>query len=143
MNRRRTSFVRHSVQWNYLKVVAFAMFAPMLIVTACLYFLIWQTVAYELAIPELIAQALFPALGRVNQVILIGLPIVCSLIFLFAIRMSHQLAGPLYRIEKDLEIMITMHDFTKPIRIRPRDELHSLVTKINRALRVASGPKNR
>ncbi len=135
MNRRRTLFVRHSVQWNYLKLIVFAMLAPMLLATACLYYVIWQTVAHELAIPELIAEALFPAYHRVNQIIFVGMPTLCGLILFFAIRLSHQLAGPLYRIERDLETMAHTGDFTKPIRIRPTDHLHTLVAKINRALR--------
>ena len=97
MNRRRTPFVRHSIQWHYLKLVGVAMFIPALIATACVYYLIWQTVAYELAIPELIAEALMPAFHRVNQIILFGMPIVCGLITFFAIRLSHRLASPLRR----------------------------------------------
>lgn len=138
MNRRRLPFVRHSVQWNYLKLLTLAMFAPMLLATACIYYLIWQTVAHELAIPELIAQALFPAYRRVNQIILFGMPAICGIIMYFSIRFSHQIAGPIYRIEKELDHMAKTDDFTKPIRIRPHDQLHSLVDKINRALKRAS-----
>ena len=136
-NRRGMPFVRHSIQWDYLKLVALAMFLPTLIATACLYYLIWQTVAYELAVPELIASALFPAFHRVNQIILIGMPAVIGLILFFAIRLTHQLAGPLYRIEKELDIMAHTRDFTKPIRLRPRDRLHPLAAKINRAIHAA------
>ena len=130
--------MRHSVQWDYLKLVVLAMFGPTLLVTACLYYLIWQTVAHELALPELIAQALFPAFHRVNQIILFGIPIIFGLIFFFAVRLSHRFAGPLYRIETDLEKMIQAGDFTKPIRIRPKDHIQSLVRKINQALQAAS-----
>ncbi len=137
MNRRGLPFVRHSTQWNYLKLILVAMFVPTLIATACTYYLIWQTVANELAIPELIAQALFPAFSRVNQIMLIGLPVVCAAILFFSIRLSHQLAGPLYRIEKELDLMVKIKDFSKPIKIRPGDQLHSLVSKINRAFHTA------
>lgn len=138
MNRRGLPFVRHSTQWNYLKLILLAMFVPMLIATACTYYLIWQTVANELAIPELIAQALFPAFSRVNQIILIGLPVVCALILFFAIRMSHQFSGPLYRIEKELDSMVKTKDFSKNIRIRPGDQVHTLVNKINKTIHAAS-----
>jgi len=75
--------------------------APAFLATACLYYLIWQTVAQQLAIPELIAEALFPAYGQVNQVILIGLPLVFVSIFFFAFSFPPS-GGPIYRIEKDL-----------------------------------------
>ncbi len=135
MNRRGLPFVRHSIQWNYLKMILIAMFAPMLIATACTYYLIWQTVANELAIPELIAHALFPAFNRVNQIMLIGLPIVCAAILFFSIRLSHRFAGPLYRIEKELDSIVKTKEFSKPIKIRPGDQLHTLVSKLNQAFR--------
>ena len=137
MNRRKTLFVRHSAQWHYLKLVLLAMFVPSCLATACLYYLIWQTVAYELAVPELIASALFPAFDRVNEIIMIGLPVAFALIFFFALRVSHELAGPLYRIERELDIMVHTHDFTKPIKLRPKDQLHSLASKVNRVIQAA------
>jgi len=140
MNRRRLPFVKYSVQADYLKMVLMAMLLPTLISTACIYYIIWQTMAHELAIPELIAQALFPAFKQVNGIILIGLPIVCCIILFFAIRLSHQLAGPLYRIERELDDMVKTHNFTKNIHIRPDDQVHSLVSKINRALHAAHKP---
>lgn len=133
-NRRRLPFVRHSVQWNYLKVVLLAMCLPMFISTGCLYYLIWQTVANQLAIPELIVETLFPAFKQVNQILLIGLPVVCLFIFFFAVRVSHRLAGPLYRIEKELDEIAATNDFSRRIKIRPDDELRPLVSKINRIL---------
>lgn len=141
MNRRRTFFVNHPTQRHYLILVAVAMFVPTIVATACLYYLIWQTVAYELAIPELIAESLLPAFHRVNQIILIVLPLLFSLIFFVSLRISHRFSGPLYRIEKDLDTMIKTGDFTKPIRLRPRDQLHSLANHINRALHAASHRK--
>ena len=138
MNRRRIPFSQHPIQKKYLKLVLLAMLGPALFVTGCLYYLIWQTVAYELAIPELIAQSLFPAFHHVNQIILIGMPIIFGIILFFAIRLSHRFAGPLYRIEKDLTEMIENRDFSKPLRIRRQDELQALVDKINQALRTAA-----
>ncbi len=140
MNRRGLPFVRHSTQWIYLKLILLAMFVPMLITTACMYYIIWQTVANQLALPELIANSLFPAFKRVNEIMLVGIPIVCAIILFFAIQMSHQLAGPLYRIEKELDHMVKTKDFSKPIKLRPRDQLHSLATKINRLLTAKNRP---
>ena len=141
MNRRGLPFVQHPIQWDYLKLILLAMFVPTLIATGCTYYLIWQTVANELAIPELIAHTLFPAFNRVNQIMLIGLPVICMMILFFSIRLSHRFAGPLFRIEKELDIMVKTKDFSKPIKIRPTDHLHSLAAKINRALNTAKSRK--
>ena len=101
-----------------------------------MYYLIWQIVAHELAVPELIAESLFPAFQQVNQIILIGLPLIFGIVFIFAVRLAHRFAGPLYRIEKDLTTMIETNDFSKLLQIRRKDDLQSLVGKINQALQI-------
>ncbi len=131
MNRRKIKWKRHPIEHNYLKLVLVAMFVPAFFVTACLYYLIWQTVAYELAIPELIAESLMPAFDRVNGVLIIGLPIVFGLILFFAFRLAHRIAGPLDRLEHDLDVMIKSHHFEKPLRVRRYDILYPLIEKIN------------
>lgn len=137
-NRRRHHFTQHPIQRKYLRFILLAMCLPTILVTACLYYLIWQTVAYELAIPELIAETLFPALARVNLILLIGLPFVCAGILFFAFRITHRLAGPLSRIERMLDDMIRSRNFSKEIRVRKGDDLESLVRKINEAVCEAS-----
>lgn len=137
-NRRKIPFSKHPLEQQYLKLVLLAMICPMLLATGCLYYLIWQTVAYELAIPELIAQSLLPAFVRVNQILLIATPIIFAIFLFFAMRMSHRFAGPLNRIERELGEMIEKHDFTKPIQIREKDALYPLVQKINEAIQTAS-----
>ncbi len=137
MNRRRNLLSKHPLEWKYLKLVALAMFLPTLLIGGCLYYIIWQTVARELAVPELIAESLFPAFDAVNRIILVGLPIVFVVILFFATKLTHRLAGPLYRIEKELSHMTHTRDFSKPIRTRNGDELHSLVNKINHAITAA------
>ena len=140
MNQRKNAFIGHPIQQKYLKFIMMAMSFPTFFVAACLYYLIWQTVASELAIPELISQALIPALHRVNFILFFGIPVVFGVIVFFAIRLTHRLAGPIYRIEKTLADMTMTGDFTKEIRIRKKDDLHSLVDHINKALRKASRP---
>lgn len=135
MNRRKIRWKQHPIEHSYLKLVLIAMFVPTLLVTACLYYFIWQAVAYELAIPELIAESLMPAFDRVNRLLIIGLPILFGLILFFAFRLAHRFAGPLDRLEHDLDVMIKTHHFDKPLRVRRHDVLYSLVDKINHALR--------
>ena len=142
MNRRRNTFASHPLQHKYLRFIMTAMCLPTIFVAVCLYYLIWQTIAHEVAIPELIAQTLFPAFYRVNLILAIGLPIVFVIIFYSAFRLTHQLAGPIYRIEKTLAEIIRTRNFSHQIRIRKNDELHELVEKINTALREASKHQN-
>lgn len=137
-NRRKNAFADHPLQQKYLRFILTAMGVPAIFVLVCLYYLIWQAVAREVAIPELIAETLFPALERVNLILVIGIPILFAAMTYSAVRLTHRLAGPIYRIEKSLTEIIRTRDFTHQIRIRKDDELHSLVEKINTALREAS-----
>jgi signal transduction histidine kinase len=137
MNRRKSPFSKHPVERKYLQLVLLAMFVPTIIVTVCVYYIIWQTVAYELAVPELIAESLFPAFKQVNLIICFGIPIVLGFILLVAIRLANRFAGPIYRVEKDLAEMIKTRDFAKTIKIRKRDELHVMVDRINEAIHLA------
>ena len=138
MNRRRTAFVKHPIQRKYLKFILAAMCLPTVFMTACLYYLIWQAVAHELAVPELIAQSLLPALQRVNYILLVGIPVVFATIFYFAVQLTHRLAGPIYRIETSLADIIKTRDFKKSIHIRKDDDLQILVDEINTVIREAS-----
>lgn len=137
-NRRKNAFSKHPLQQKYLRFILTAMGIPTIFVTVCLYYLIWQTVAREVAIPELIAETLLPALRQVNMVLAIGLPVLFLVMTYSAIRLTHRLAGPIYRIEKTLTEIIKTRNFTHKIRIRSDDDLQELVEKINTALREAS-----
>lgn len=137
-NRRRNAFVRHPLQQKYLRFILTAMGVPAIFVMVCLYYLIWQAVAREVAIPELIAETLFPALRQVNLILAVGIPVLFLVMAYSAVRLTHRLAGPIYRIEKTLSEIIRTRDFSRQIRIRKDDELHGLVEKINTALREAS-----
>ena len=143
MNRRKHDFSNHPIQRKYLKLIFVAMFLPTLLTAACLYYVIWQTVAQELAVPELIAQALFPALQRVNLILLFGIPFIFGAILFFAFRLTHRLAGPIYRIEKTLSEIVKTGNFSRPIHIRKTDDLHTLVGFINQAIEKASGSREK
>ena len=143
MNRRKHDFSNHPIQRKYLKLIFVAMFLPTLLTATCLYYTIWQVVAQELAVPELIAQALFPALQRVNFILLLGIPVIFGAMLFFAFRLTHRLAGPIYRIEKTLAEMIRTRNFSRPIRIRKTDDLHTLVEFINQAIEKTSGSREK
>ena len=53
------------------------------------------------------------------------------LIFLFSIYVSHKIAGPLYRLEKDVRALSQDGDLTRVFRLRRRDELKEMVEALN------------
>ncbi len=136
-NRRKRKIVHHVIERKYLWVVLAAMLGPVALVSGCLYYLIWQTLAYELAIPELIYHALIPAFERINLFVGIGIPIIFCGVTALAVRFSHHFAGPIARIETELDHMIETGDFKQNLRVRPKDDLAPLIQKVNQAIQMA------
>lgn len=121
------------LQFRYLKFLFLSMAVPTLLVTACLYYLIISIVAQEIGFPEAIASALFPAMHRINILLAIGVPVVFLIILLIGLFFSHRLAGPVFRLEKELE-RIAKGDTSSRIKFRKTDEFAGVAQGINKVL---------
>lgn len=133
INRRKKYFIKTGLQLRYLKIIILAMILPSFLFGACLYYLIFYLMAEQLGIPESIAYNLFPVFRKINLILLLGLPIISILILFWGLLISHRIAGPVYRIEKELQ-RIADGDFSIRIRLRKKDELVSLAEGINKLL---------
>ncbi len=133
-NRRRKKFIGTPFQKKILLLVFLAALIPMGIAAFCLYYLIFNLMAWQIGIPEAVACNLIPVARRVNLIILVSLPVVLLVIWKVALELSHRIAGPLYRLEKELGERIVF-DRKGPISVRRNDELKSLVEKINKLIK--------
>lgn len=131
--RRKRYFIKGSLQVKYLRLITLSMILPVLLVSGCLYYLIFNIVAQEIAIPEYIAAILFPVIKRVNIMILIGFPVIFMIMLLWAILLSHRIAGPIYRLQQELE-RISKGDFSVRIKFRRKDEIGQIAEGINKVL---------
>ena len=128
---RKIKFINTSVQNKTLILVFIAAVVPMAIVSICLYYLIFNMLAWQLGIPESIAYNLLPVARKVNIILLVSLPVVLFFIWFAALELSHSIAGPIYRLEKELDDRIKGKK-AGPILLREKDELKVLVDKINK-----------
>lgn len=103
-------------------------------------FFIWERevgITYSKAISTLVSVRglLIPAIvvSILLQVLLISL-ISIGLTLL----VSHKIAGPIYRLEKDLEV-IGQGDLTVNIRFRSRDQIHKLAESFNQMTQDLNG----
>lgn len=55
----------------------------------------------------------------------------CIFILFISIFLSHKIAGPIYRIEKDLKALSKDGDLTRVFRLRKKDEMQEVVQAIN------------
>ena len=98
-----------------------------------LYYLVFNLFIWQAGLPEEMIQSLSSAIRKVNLIIMVALPIILILIWFLALEISHRIAGPVFRLEKELDEHIAGRK-TGPIRIRLKDELKVLVEKINKIL---------
>ncbi len=133
LNKRKAKFIGTALQNKTLMLVFVAAVLPAAIIAACLYYLIFNMLAWQLGIPEAIAYNLVPVARKVNLIILIALPITLFVIWFMALELSHRIAGPLYRLEKELNERIEGKK-SGPIQLREKDELKALADKINRLI---------
>ncbi len=132
-NKRKTKLLNVPFQKKVLFLIFLSAVIPTAIVAVCLYYLIFNMLAWQIGIPEAIAYNLMPVVRKVNFILLIGLPVSLVVIWLIALELSHRIAGPLYRLERELEEIIAGKKH-EPIKVRSKDELKSLVDKINKFL---------
>ena len=133
LNKRKAKFIGIALQNKTLILVFAAAVIPTAIIAVCLYYLIFNMLAWQLGIPEAIAYNLVPVARKVNLIILIALPVALFIIWFMALELSHRIAGPLYRLEKELNERIEGRK-SGPIQLREKDELKALADKINRLI---------
>jgi hypothetical protein len=132
-NKRRRIYMGTAFEKKLLFLVFASAVVPATFIAACMYYLIFNLVAYQIAFPEAIAGILMPVLARVNLIMAMGLPVVLGVIWFAALLLSHRMAGPLYRIEKDLDARIA-GTAQGPIRLRKKDEFKVMVEKLNKVI---------
>ncbi|MDP2922642.1 MAG: hypothetical protein Q8O30_02850 [Candidatus Omnitrophota bacterium] len=131
-NRRKTIFANELHRQTFL-LVFLAALLPALVVTICLYYLIFGVTSAQVAFPEAIAYNIIPAAKRVTALLLITAPLTISAILIFAYHITHRIMGPFDRIVDELDGHIK-EKRSGHIKIRKSDRFHALVEKINHLL---------
>ena len=123
-------FTKHPLQHKYLGLILLSMLLPLVIVGGCLYYVMFQVMADQLAIPESIAQNLIPVFNKVNSLLLVSIPVIVITLFVSALLLTHRLFGPLARLEEDI-CKISEGDYSVRINIRKDDDLRPIADVIN------------
>ncbi len=132
-NKRKKKFIGTSLQKKILILVIASALIPAGIVATCLYYLIFNMLAWQLGIPEAIAYNLIPVLKKINLIILTAMPVILLIIWIIALELSHRIAGPLSRIERELDSRLS-GEASGPIKLRKKDEFRLLADKINKLM---------
>ena len=132
-NRRRKKYLGTVFQKKLLFLVFASALIPAVIVAVCMYYLIFNMLAVQMVFPEAIANNLMPVLHKVNIILGVSIPITLLLIWIIALELSHRIAGPIYRLEKELDERISGAK-QGPVKLRKKDEFKLLVDKLNKLI---------
>ena len=132
-NRRKIKYLGSPIQKKLLFLIFASAVIPAAIVAAGMYYLIFNLLAWQITIPEAISSNLMPVLRKVNTIMAIAIPVALLIIWFAAMELSHRIAGPVYRIEKELDGVLSGAKHG-PIILRKKDELKNIVEKINKIL---------
>ena len=127
---RRRQFFANKIHRDICLLVFLASLLPTIIVTICLYVLIFNITARQFAIPEIIAYNIIPAARQVTVILLSTAPACILVILIFAYKLTHKIVGPFDRVLRELNEC--MEGKRKgPIVIRKSDKFWPLVNSIN------------
>lgn len=132
--RRKKIFSDKRVQLKYLILLIVSMAVPVLFAVGCLYYMIFTLLAEQLGIPESIACNLFPVVKKVNAMLAIGLPPLFLLLIWWGTILSHRFAGPLQRLEKEINKITHSGDYSHKIHLRKHDDVKPIADSINKLL---------
>jgi signal transduction histidine kinase len=127
--KRRKYLVRKITQFRYMGLVTI----PLIVLLVGLYYLIYYAVFNQMLIPEAIVTTLIPAMKKVNVTVAVTGPILFSIILRTALVYSNRIIGPVPRLERELDKVIA-GDYSVRIKARDKDELRTLINKINMLL---------
>ena len=136
MNKRknkRKKFFANKMHRDIFLFVFLASLLPAIIVTICLYYLIFSVTASQFAFPEAIAYNIIPAARKVILILLVTAPVSILVILIFAHKITHTIIGPFDRIVKELDECIK-GTREEHITIRKTDKFWPLVNRINKLL---------
>ncbi len=124
---------RNKLERHYLRLIALSIILPTLITGGCLYYVIFNLMAEQLGIPEVVAYHLLPVVEKVNLILMVSLPLLFLILFSIGLILSRRLVGPIERLEKELKEVVS-GNLSKRLKLRRNDTLKPLVDDINTLL---------
>ena len=134
--KRKNYVIANEFQREILMPALIANTILILVVTILLFYIILDLVAKATGAPRFIdAQQ-----ARIAGMVIFGIVLFSSTILItWCYRVSHRFAGPLVRINRELQAIIDGKRGRDPITLRKNDYLKDLVDKINEVIKKTGG----
>lgn len=131
-NKRYRTFANKLHREIYLTILIAAL-APCFIITIVLYYVIFNVMATQAAIPEAIAYNIIPSARKVSLILILAAPAAVFVILLVAYNITNKILGPYDRILRELDECVTGKKLGH-IVIRKKDKFKPLVDGINKLI---------
>ena len=128
---RKIYFAKTKMERHYLRLFELALILPTMIIGGSLYYVIFSLMTEQLGVPEVVVTHLTPVVDKVNLILMIVLPIVLLVLFSIGVMLTRNLVGPIERIDRELQEIISGSLFTKRLKLREKDELKDVADAIN------------
>lgn len=129
--RRRQFFVKKDYQFKFILKFCLIVLAGSIISTGLIFFFSQGTLTSSFENSRLVvkntALAILPAIIYTNIITLLMISLATIVAVLF---ISHKIAGPMFRFEKELKL-IGDGDLTKTIRLRKNDQITDMAESLN------------
>ncbi|MFH1540471.1 MAG: methyl-accepting chemotaxis protein [Elusimicrobiota bacterium] len=123
-NKRKTVVIKKALQFKCIIFIIVAMLIVALSIGWDIYYTMMRVIA------ELDIQELYPVMTKISNLMFGKLVILLAIFFIVTIFISHKFAGPIFRLEKSLDI-IAGGNLTYRMCLRNGDELIELQDKFN------------
>lgn len=128
--RRRQIIVNPKVQYKLLLLILVSVLIPTLLTFLSLFFLI-QSIVIEAQIEsEVVYNSLIFLNHKIFAILVCGFLCITVLLITWSLLFIHRIVGPLFRLEKELDKMISGKKISK-ISFRKYDSFTSLAEKFN------------
>ena len=128
---RKFYLVQNRLELHYLRLLVLSLVLPTLAVGGCLYYLIFYLLAQQIGIPEAVVEQLSPVVEKLNIFLLVAIPVLFVILISIGIVISRKLAGPIERLEKELDEIVKGNLMTRRLKLRKDDELKPMVDSVN------------
>ncbi|MBF0106210.1 MAG: hypothetical protein HQM16_12885 [Deltaproteobacteria bacterium] len=131
MNTKRTRFVvTPKVQYKIIFVVCLSFIIPAIFLGISVLYNFKYIEGLLTGPIDLLEAAIEDTIAAATMVLCLGIPAMIGLIILWTILITNRIAGPIYRLEKELDEIIATRQY-REISFRKDDAFHSLAEKIN------------
>ncbi|KJJ84354.1 methyl-accepting chemotaxis [Candidatus Omnitrophus magneticus] len=127
--RRRKYLIAPKFQFKYVGYIIGFIYLGALIAGCTVYYTLWNTLGNKLALVYP-TDRLLDLFNNTKAVLAIRLLAITPIFIILGIRLSHRIAGPIYRMDKYIDALIR-GDYSIGLTLRKHDELKPLAQKLD------------